>query len=70
MKPKIHLLVFGGHAACGINPYSSPMIHDPARVDCERCRRTEIFRKVSAGKKQEREKRITEQMELFKEDGK
>lgn len=34
--------------ACGELPDHSPMIRDPAAVDCERCRRTAIFKKIEA----------------------
>ena len=32
--------------ACGEIPEHSPMIRDPAQVDCERCRRTKAFRRA------------------------
>ena len=40
--------------ACGEIPEHSPMIRDPAQVDCERCRRTKAFRRaLEPGTKQE-----------------
>lgn len=61
---KTHLYT-RGRVACGDTPEHSPMIRDPALVDCERCRKTEVFRKIAAISKREHEHRTTEQMELF-----
>lgn len=51
--------------ACGELPDHSPMIRDPAAVDCERCRRTAIFRKIEAIPKPKRGPRRYKQEELF-----
>lgn len=65
--------------ACGEIPEHSPMIRDPAQVDCERCRRTKAFRRalepgtkteqmypIEPGTKQEQKYKF-EQQELFKD---
>lgn len=52
--------------ACGEIPEHSPMIRDPAQVDCERCRRTAVFRKTAtAAPVVKREPVKFEQKELF-----
>ena len=33
--------------ACREIPEHSPMIRDPVQVDCDRCRRTAVFRKIA-----------------------
>ena len=43
---KTHLYT-AERVACGEIPEHSPMIRDPAQVDCERCRRTAVFRKTA-----------------------
>ena len=42
---KTHLYT-AERVACGEIPEHSPMIRDPAQVDCERCRRTKAFRRA------------------------
>ena len=50
---KTHLYT-AERVACGEIPEHSPMIRDPAQVDCERCRRTKAFRRaLEPGTKQE-----------------
>lgn len=62
---KTHLYT-GRRVACGEIPEHSPMIHDPAQVDCERCRRTAVFRKIAtAAPVVKREPVKFEQKELF-----
>lgn len=41
------------------------MIRDPAAVDCKRCRRTAIFKKIEAIPKPKRGTRRYKQEELF-----
>lgn len=61
---KTHLFI-AGHVACGGHPMRSPMIRDPRRVDCALCRRTEVFKKVSAASARRRAAVDFEQMGLF-----
>lgn len=55
--------------ACGELPDHSPMIRDPAAVDCERCRKTIVFNRVQnaeQNREQNRNKKYNfEQQGLF-----
>lgn len=62
---KTHLYT-AGRVACGEIPAHSPMCRDPVRVDCERCRRTAVYRKTAAAAHAAKHDPVKfEQKELF-----
>lgn len=61
---KTHLYT-AERVACGEIPEHSPMIRDPAQVDCERCRRIAVFRKTATAAPVVKREPEFEQKELF-----